>query len=33
VALVVALRKRQRTIPEEPPAPGQVIDGKASRVE
>jgi hypothetical protein len=33
VALVVALRKRQRTIPEEPAEPGQVIDGKASRVE
>ena|SRR5204863_9749888 len=33
VALVIALRKRQHVIPEEPPAPGQVIDGKASRVE
>jgi hypothetical protein len=33
VALVVALRKRQAAIPQEPPAPGQVIDGKASKVE
>ena len=33
VALVIALRKRQAAVPEEPPAPGQVIDGKASKVE
>jgi hypothetical protein len=33
VALVVALRKRQAAVPEEPPPPGQVIDGKASKVE
>jgi hypothetical protein len=33
VALVVALRKREHTVPKEPPAPGQVIDAKASRVE
>jgi hypothetical protein len=32
VALVVALRKKQG-IPQEPPAPGQVIDAKASRVD
>ena len=33
VALVVALRKRQQAVPEAPTAPGQVIDGKASKVE
>jgi hypothetical protein len=33
VALVVALRKRQPTAPDAPSAPGQVIDGKASKVE
>ena len=33
VALVVALRKRQHAVPDAPPAPGQVIDGKASKVE
>jgi hypothetical protein len=33
VALVIALRKRQHAVPTEPAAPGQVIDGKASRVE
>jgi hypothetical protein len=33
VALVVAARKRQQAVPREPPAPGQVIDAKASRVE
>jgi hypothetical protein len=33
VALVVALRKRQQTVPAEPPAAAQVIDGKATRVE
>jgi hypothetical protein len=32
VALVIALRKRQRAVPKEP-APGQVIDGTATRVE
>jgi hypothetical protein len=32
VALVVALRKRQHAVPEAP-APGQVIDGKATKVE
>ena len=33
VALVIALRKRQHAVPTEPQAAGQVIDGKASRVE
>ena len=33
VALVVALRKRQQTVPGAASAPGQVIDGKASKVE
>jgi hypothetical protein len=33
VALVVALRRRQQVSPNEPAAPGQVIDAKASRVE
>src|SRR4051812_24905981 len=33
VALVVAHRKRLRTVTDEPAAPGQVIEGKASRVE
>ena len=33
VALVIALRKRQAAVPPEPPAPGQVIDGKATKVE
>jgi hypothetical protein len=33
VALVVALRKRQQAVPEAPAAPGQVIDGKATKVE
>jgi hypothetical protein len=33
VALVVAIRKRQRAVPKAPPAPGQVIDAKASKVE
>jgi hypothetical protein len=33
VALVIALRKRQHSVPAEPPTPGQVIDGKATRVE
>ena len=33
VALVIGLRKRQHAIPMEPPAPGQVIDGKVTRVE
>ena len=33
VALVVALRKRQPTAPDAPSAPGQVIDGKVSKVE
>jgi hypothetical protein len=33
VALVVALRKRHRAVPETPPAPGQVIEAKATKVE
>ncbi len=33
VALVVALRKRQHAVPEEPAAPGQVIDGKVTRID
>jgi hypothetical protein len=33
VALVVALRKRQQTMPEAPPAPGQVIDSTPTKVE
>ena len=33
VALVVALRKRQHAVPKEPAAPGQVIDGKVTRVD
>jgi hypothetical protein len=33
VALVIATRKRQRSVPTEPAAPGQVIDGHATKVE
>ena len=33
VALVVALRKRQQTMPDVPPAPGQVIDSTPTKVE
>src|SRR4051812_508726 len=33
VAIVIARRKRQQAVPEEPPAPGQVIDGKVTRIE
>jgi hypothetical protein len=33
VALVVALRKKRQPSSEAPPAPGQVIDTKATRIE
>jgi len=33
VALVVALRKKQQPSSAGPPAPGQVIDTKATRIE
>jgi hypothetical protein len=33
VAIVVARRKRHQSVPDAPAAPGQVIDGKVTRIE